>query len=161
MRSIIVLLSVALCLLASGARATEADNYCASGTTSTGAIIWLPCGSSGSGSITIIPGPLVYVGKQLFSAATLATSTALTPPTGATIANFFPECSAAGTDNQCVRFDPGATADASADAGIASQQLYLGETSTLANIRVILAAGASGASGTIPTLAVYYYRAGP
>ena len=161
MRGIIGLLVFGLCLAAGGARATEADNYCPSGTTSTGAIIWSPCGGTGGVPFIITSPPYVatFLGKHSLSAATLATSTALTPPAGATIANFFPECATNGTDNQCVRFNPNGTADASASAGLGSQQLYLGETAaSFAAYQVILAVGATGASGTISTLTVYYYK---
>lgn len=106
------------------------------------------------------PGPyfLTFLAQQKISAATLAATTALTVPTGATIADFYPECATNGTDGQCVRFNPGGATDASAGSGLGSQQLLLGYSGGLATIQFILAVGATGAGGTIPTLTVNYYK---
>lgn len=117
------------------------------------------CNGSGTTPIPVIPGTLTYLGQQKFSAATLASSTALTLPTGATTANFFPECSASGTDGVCIRFNPGGAADATTSGPMgASLQFYLGETGALATLQVILATGATGATSTSPTLTVNYYK---
>lgn len=119
-----------------------------------------PCniqGTPGGTPTPVVPGTLTYLGKQTFTAATLAASTALTPPATATIANFFPECVSGGTDSMCVRFNPNGTADATTSSGLISSQLYLGETSSaFANYQFILATGATGATGN--TLTVYYYK---
>lgn len=121
-----------------------------------------PCNIQGTPSaapIPTVPGPLVYLGKQVFTAATLASSTALTVPTGATIIDIYPECVTDGTDNQCVRYDPGTTASATTSAGLASQQDILGYSGSISTMQFILAAGATGA--TANALVIHYYRAGP
>ena len=112
-------------------------------------------GSSGTPTPTV-PGQLTYLGKQTFTSASLATSTTLTPPTGAVIADFYPECSINGTNNMCVRYDPGTTASSTTSSGLASQQLLLGYSASLTTIQVILASGATGATSN--TLTVYYYK---
>lgn len=111
---------------------------------------------SGGNPTPVVPGQLTYLGKQTFSAATLASPTTLIPPAGALIADFYPECTTNGTNNQCVRYDPTTTANNATSAGLASQQLMLGFTGPLATTQVILAAGAAGATGN--TLTVYYYK---
>jgi hypothetical protein len=117
-------------------------------------------GPSGSGGTPtpIVPGQLTFLGQQKISAAALASSSALTVPTGAIIADFYPECTTNGTDGQCVRFNPGGATDASAGSGLGSQQLLLGYSGGLASIQFILAAGATGAAGTIPTLTINFYK---
>lgn len=119
-----------------------------------------PCVTTGSGSggtpTPVVPGLLTYLGKQTLTAATLASSTVLTVPAGATVADFYPECSSAGTDNQCVRYDPATTANNATSAGWASQQNTYGWSGPLATTQVILAAGATGATGN--TLTVLYYK---
>lgn len=115
-------------------------------------------GGSGGAPTPVVPGQLTFLGQQKISAATLAATTALTVPATATIADFYPECATNGTDGQCVRFNPAGATDASAGSGLASQQLLLGYSGGLATIQFILAAGASGASGTIPTLTINYYK---
>jgi len=97
-----------------------------------------------------------YLGCQQFTAAQLATSQLLTIPDGTMYANFFPECSAAGTDGVCLRFNPMGTADASASPPLGSLQLYLGESASLPKIQVVLAVGATGAVAPINTLNVCY-----
>lgn len=123
----------------------------------TGALCTTGAGSGGSPT-PVVPGQLTFLGQQKISAATIAASTALTVPAGAIIADFFPECAVAGTDNQCVRYNPGGASDSSAGSGLASQQLLLQYSGGLATIQFILAAGATGAAGTIPTLTINYYK---
>lgn len=117
-------------------------------------------GTLNGGIMTISPYQFTLIGTQSFSTAQLATSNALTIPSGTLRIDFYPECGSAGKDGVCVRFNPGGVADASASPPVgASVQLYLGESaSLLSSAQVILDGSAVGPTGTTPALTAVYSK---
>lgn len=82
--------AVLLGVLAQPATAGEADMYCATSTTSTGAIIWTPCGPAGGGSITTTPPKITAYGILSVSTSSVALSTLTTSPNSAAWSTTYP-----------------------------------------------------------------------